>query len=146
MVTKQKNKQQYQGEDDRDILSHSGQTKFRWPAQWRPVRSKLFEARRRRTAGEPDLLSVTAVAKIMNTSDAVVLQSARSGKLVGAKFGKSWVFLRNCVIDYVRRESEEQTKERHQRAVSAATPLAQLVVHKAKTRRKAPPALPNFNK
>ncbi|GIZ51080.1 helix-turn-helix domain-containing protein [Noviherbaspirillum aridicola] len=143
-MSKRKNEPQYSEDDSPDSANRKGKNPSRWPAQWRRVRSKLFSARRRRTDGDREFLGVAAAAGLLKTTSAAVQLHARTGKLVGAKIGKNWVFLRESVTEYLRLESARQAEQRRERATSAATPLAEFVGRQAKKRRRPLPTLPDL--
>lgn len=69
-------------------------------------------------------LNVAQAAELLFADPDTIMTLARQGKLPGAKIGKSWVFLRTDVLDYLRSRIREETKERLRRQSQPSTPTA----------------------
>lgn len=63
---------------------------------------------------------------------------ARTGEIPGVKFGRSWVFVRADLIDWIRERGREEAQERRERKQPAPAPGYRLT----RQRRSAPPVLP----
>lgn len=57
-------------------------------------------------------LNVDQCAELLNTSYTVISELAVQGELPGAKIGKSWVFLEDDIVEYLRGEVRKQQAER----------------------------------
>lgn len=59
-----------------------------------------------------DTLDITEAAELLKVSTETVREMASSGQLIGAKIGVAWVFIKDDLMDYLRRETRRQTNER----------------------------------
>lgn len=93
----------------------------------------------------PDTLNVTQAAAMLFADTDTVLLLARQGALPGAKIGKCWVFLREDILDFLRRRIRQDTDERRRQLEQPSMPMAELVpVARRGRRRSALPALPDL--
>ncbi|TWI62531.1 excisionase family DNA binding protein [Pseudoduganella lurida] len=90
----------------------------------------------------PDTLNAADAAALLYADTATVLALARDGELPGTKVGKSWVFLRSDVLDYLRERVRADTEQRRRDRNLALVPVALQLPAACKTRRRAPPPLP----
>lgn len=92
-----------------------------------------------------DTMDPAQVAALLRADPETIMQFARKGHLPGARIGKSWVFLRTDVFDFLRAKIEEETAERRKAANSDPKQLTAVLVPQRPARRRiAPPALPNM--
>lgn len=92
-----------------------------------------------------ETLDLQGVAALFRAEPETIAQYARAGELPGTKMGKSWVFLRDDVLAFLRKRILEETQERRgQRSdgTLAAQPNAVLIPQKQRTRRTVLPTLP----
>lgn len=90
-----------------------------------------------------DTMDVAEAAAMLRAEVATVLQYARRGDLPGTRIGKSWVFLREDVMSFLREQIAKDTEERRQHA--GKNIVAALAVRgKRQGRRTAPPVLPDL--
>lgn len=59
-----------------------------------------------------DTLDLSEAAALLKVDAETARQLAANGTLYAAKIGRSWVFLRDDLIEYLRREVREQTRQR----------------------------------
>lgn len=93
-----------------------------------------------------DTLDASSAAAILHADVETVLTLARKGELPGAKIGKSWVFLRTDILDFLRERVRHDTALRlqSQRAASLPAPAALLVPRPASRKRRELPVLPSL--
>lgn len=93
----------------------------------------------------PDTLNVVQAAALLFADTDTVLLLARQGTLPGTKIGKCWVFLREDILEFLRRRIRQDTDERRRQLEQPKMPLAELVPvpHRGR-RRNALPALPDL--
>jgi excisionase family DNA binding protein len=93
----------------------------------------------------PDTLNVTQAAALLFADTDTVLLLARQGALPGTKIGKCWVFLREDILEFLRRRIRQDTDERRRLLDQPKMPLAELVPvpHRGR-RRNALPVLPSL--
>jgi excisionase family DNA binding protein len=84
-------------------------------------------------------LNADDAAALLHAESETVLQYARSGELPGTRIGKSWVFMRDDVIAFLRKQIAHDTAERLRTKVE---PLAVSLQSKQNSRRRIPPVLP----
>lgn len=93
-----------------------------------------------------ETLDLQGVAALFRAEPETIAQYARSGELPGTKMGKSWVFLRDDVLAFLRKRILQETEERRGQRSDCTVPVkasAFLVVgQKQRTRRTILPALP----
>lgn len=92
-----------------------------------------------------ETLDLHGVAVLCKAEAETIAHYARSGELPGTKMGKSWVFLRDDVITFLRKRITEETEARRVRNTDAnesVQPAAVLIRRKPKTRRTVLPELP----
>lgn len=93
---------------------------------------------------KPDTLNVAQAAALLFADTETVLLLARQAALPGAKIGKSWVFLREDVLAFLRQRIRLETDERRRRLDEPMVPLAELVPVPRKGRRRVVPELPGL--
>lgn len=86
------------------------------------------------------ILNSTQVADLLGCSIRTVEDHARSGTLKGTKFGDSWIFLSDMVIEDIRIKCEAEAEQRKKPAKSVSS-LVQLPVKN--NRRRSLPTLLN---
>lgn len=92
-----------------------------------------------------ETLDLQGVAALFRAEPETIAQYARSGELPGTKMGKSWVFLRDDVLAFLRKRILQETEERrgkHTDYAAPAQPSAVLVTQRQRTRRTTLPPLP----
>jgi hypothetical protein len=92
-----------------------------------------------------ETLDLQGVATLFKAEPETIAQYARSGELPGTKMGKSWVFLREDALAFLRKRIVKETEERRERrsdAPPAQQPSAVLLRQKQPTRRTILPVLP----
>jgi len=92
-----------------------------------------------------DTFNALGAATLLHADVETVLALARKGELPGTKIGKSWVFLRTDILDFLRERVRHDTALRlqSQRAASPA-PAALLVPRPASRKRRELPVLPSL--
>jgi excisionase family DNA binding protein len=93
-----------------------------------------------------ETLDLQGVAALLKAEPETVALYARAGELPGTKMGKSWVFLREDVLEFLRKRIAVETEERlgKRNATLAASRVdALLVERKRQSRRTNLPVLPN---
>ncbi len=91
-----------------------------------------------------ETLGVSEAAAILLAENETVMQFARRGDLPGTRIGKSWVFIREDVLAFLRSRIAQDTLER--RHHHAKTPLAIAVERPKRKRRTEVPVLPAWPK
>jgi excisionase family DNA binding protein len=89
----------------------------------------------------PDTLDVAEAAALLRAEPETIMQLARKGALPGTRIGKSWVFLRDDVMAFLKERISRDTAERRRRHAEGSAG-AILVARPRKSRRTALPALP----
>lgn len=85
------------------------------------------------------ILNAKDVAELFQANYKTIMELAHTGRLPGAKIGRSWIFIEEDVIDYIRKCANE-VKEKQQMKLEA---LARYKVNAPKTNL---PALQNSAK
>jgi excisionase family DNA binding protein len=88
-----------------------------------------------------ETLDVAEVAALLRAEAETIMQLARKGELPGTRIGKSWVFLREDVIAFLKEQIARDTEERRRHYASFKAG-ALLVSKPEKGRRTSLPALP----
>ena len=91
-----------------------------------------------------DTLDAAGAAALLNADAETVLLLARRGELPGTKIGKSWVFLRIDLLDFLSAKVKADTARRRKQASEPAIPTGVLVVAKQSRRRRQLPVLPQL--
>lgn len=91
-----------------------------------------------------DTLDAIGAAALLNADAETILLLARRGELPGTKIGKSWVFLRIDVLDFLRTKVRIDTAKRRESIGAPEVPSAVLVVAPRPKRRRALPELPQL--
>jgi excisionase family DNA binding protein len=91
-----------------------------------------------------DTMNAEQAATLMFAETDTVLTLARNGSLPGTKIGKSWVFLREDVLTFLRHRVQKDTEERLRQLGAPKDPVAVLIEPPPKRRRRPPPALPGL--
>jgi hypothetical protein len=92
-----------------------------------------------------ETLDLHGVAALCKAEPETIAQYARAGEIPGTKMGKSWVFLKDDVIAFLRKRIAEETelrRERHSIGTKPFQPDAVLFNPKARKRRTVLPELP----
>lgn len=85
-------------------------------------------------------LGIDEAAALLHAETATVMQFARRGELPGTRIGKSWVFLREDVIAFLRQHIVTDTRARQLQA--GGGPIAVAMAKPVKSRRRKVPELP----
>jgi excisionase family DNA binding protein len=88
-------------------------------------------------------LDTSEVAALLRAESETVLQLARTGELPGTRIGKSWVFLREDVIAFLKERITKDTMERRHHHASIA-PFAIAFPVRKTSRRTVLPPLPDI--
>ena len=88
-----------------------------------------------------DTLDAAGAAAVLHADAETVLLLARRGELPGAKIGKSWVFLRADVLDFLRDRVRRDTAQRLQAIAERQLPAAVLTPARRPRQRRAIPDL-----
>lgn len=88
-----------------------------------------------------DILDVDAASALLRADSETVLRFARSGELPGTRIGKSWVFLREDLIAFLKSQISKDTEARRNKPRSSPASAVLTPVSPNK-RRKPLPALP----
>lgn len=98
-----------------------------------------------------ETMDLQTAAAYLGAKAETISQLARKGDLPGAQIGKGWIFLREDVLDFLRKciaaETEARRVTRDIERVSGGkeNEIAQPVaVLQTRTRRRAPPPLPGL--
>jgi len=91
-----------------------------------------------------ETLNDDGAAALLHAEVETVRLLARSGELAGAKIGRSWVFLRSDVLQFLRERIDKDTAQRRCARTAASQPLAHLLPVPPRRRRRAPPVLPSL--
>lgn len=89
-----------------------------------------------------ETLNAAQAGAVLFADTETILTLARQGLLPGAKIGKSWVFLRQDVLEFLRSRIAQQTDDRRRQLQAAAAPIAMAMPILANTRRRKLPTLP----
>lgn len=90
-----------------------------------------------------ETLDVAEAADLLRAEPETIMQLARKGELPGTRIGRSWVFLREDVILFLKAQIAKDTEERR-RQHAALSPSAVVIHAPAKNRRKPLPVLPSL--
>lgn len=75
------------------------------------------------------ILNSTQVAEMLGCTTRTVEDHARAGTLKGTKFGESWIFLSDMVIEDIRTKSETEAEQR-KKPTKTFTSVVQMPVKK----------------
>lgn len=89
-----------------------------------------------------ETLSVSEVGELLHAENATVMLHARRGELPGTRIGKSWVFMRDDVLAFLRRQIAADTEARRRNNEKPPASLACPVPRRG--RRKQIPELPSM--
>lgn len=96
------------------------------------------------TMSADETLNVDQAATLLHAENETVMQFARRGELPGTRIGKSWVFIREDVLTFLRlRIAQDTLERRHQHAKS---PLAIAMERPKRKRHTELPVLPALPK
>lgn len=97
-----------------------------------------------------ETMDLQTASAYLGAKTETISQLARKGELPGAQIGKGWIFLREDVLDYLRRRIAAETEARRAMRESESEELCKdsdppqpVAVLKTRTRR-APPLLPGL--
>ncbi len=98
-----------------------------------------------------ETMDLQTAAAYLGAKTETISQLARKGELPGAQIGKGWIFLREDVLDFLRRRIAAETEARRALRESESEVLCKendltqpVAVLKTRTRRRAPPLLPGL--
>lgn len=98
-----------------------------------------------------ETMDLQTAAAYLGAKNETISQLARKGELPGAQIGKGWIFLREDVLDFLRRRIAAETEVRRATRDSESEALRKeeehpqpVAVLKTRTRRRAPPLLPGL--
>lgn len=98
-----------------------------------------------------ETMDLQTAAAYLGAKTETISQLARKGELPGAQIGKGWIFLREDVLDFLRRRIDAETKVRRASRDSESEALRKeeerpqpVAVLKTRIRRRAPPLLPGL--
>jgi len=98
-----------------------------------------------------ETMDLQTAAAYLGARAETISQLARKGELPGAQIGKGWIFLREDVLDFLRKRIAEETEKRratrdseHNVLQKETEPVQPIAVLKPRTRRHAPPLLPGL--
>lgn len=100
--------------------------------------------RQRDTMDTHDTLDAAGAAALLNADAETVLLLARRGELPGTKIGKSWVFLRIDLLDFLSSKVRADTARRRKQVSEPAIPTGVLLVTPQSRRRRKLPVLPQL--
>jgi excisionase family DNA binding protein len=88
-----------------------------------------------------ETMDVCETATLLHAESETVLQFARRGELPGTRIGKSWVFLREDVIAFLKNQIAKDTEQRRRQTSLPDAVLAPVTRHR---NRKQLPLLPTL--
>lgn len=86
-------------------------------------------------------LNAEGAAALLHAESETVMQFARRGELPGTRIGKCWVFMRDDVIAFLRKQISNDTEARLRLSAARAAISVRL---KPRSRRRILPALPKL--
>lgn len=96
-------------------------------------------------------MDLQTAAAYLGAKTETISQLARKGELPGAQIGKGWIFLREDVLDFLRKRIAAETEKRRATRDSESDGLRKedeppqpVAVLKTRNRRRAPPLLPGL--
>jgi len=89
----------------------------------------------------PEILDAVETAALLRVEAGTIMQLARKGELPGTRIGKSWVFLREDVMAFLKEQIARDTEARRRQHASQAAG-AVIVSKPHNGRRTALPVLP----
>ena len=92
----------------------------------------------------PETLDAAEVAALLRAESETIMQLARRGELPGARIGKSWVFLREDVIVFLKNQIAKDTEKRRRERTALSPSAVVIAPPPAKNRRKEVPVLPSL--
>jgi len=98
-----------------------------------------------------ETMDLQTAAAYLGAKTETISQLARKGELPGAQIGKGWIFLREDVLDFLRKRIAAETEKRRATKDSEDDAFRKedrspqpVAVLKTRTRRHAPPLLPGI--
>jgi excisionase family DNA binding protein len=82
-----------------------------------------------------DTIDSEECAALLRCTPEQVEELARAGEIPGLKIGRSWLFVRVDLLDYLAQKAREEAAERRARRQPGVTPIS------AKPKRRQPPPL-----
>ena len=82
-----------------------------------------------------DTIDSEECAALLRCTPEQVEELARAGEIPGLKIGRSWLFVRVDLLDYLAQKAREEAAERRARRQPGVTPIS------AKPKRRRPPPL-----
>jgi hypothetical protein len=93
---------------------------------------------------QADTLNAEGAGALLFADPEIVMALARAGEIPGTKLGKHWVFLREDVLEFLRKRVREDTEKRLREIEVKSSPTAVVVEPRPTKRRRTPPELPRF--
>lgn len=91
-----------------------------------------------------ETMDVCETATLLRAESETILQFARRGELPGTRIGKSWVFLREDVIAFLKHQIARDTEQRRRQTSRPAAILAPVTPHKNRKKLPILPPLPTL--
>jgi excisionase family DNA binding protein len=88
---------------------------------------------------DQDTLDLKQAADLLKISLSTAQQAAETGELPGCKVGRSWVFLRSALLEYLREQTQIQQRERRARSGVEQELNERGSMHGRRRRRRGPP-------
>jgi excisionase family DNA binding protein len=92
----------------------------------------------------PETLDVAEVAALLRAEPETIMQFARRGDLPGTRIGKSWVFLREDVLVFLKNQIAKDTEKRRRERATLSPSAVAVAPSPPKNRRKEVPVLPSM--
>jgi len=95
-------------------------------------------------------MDLQTAAAFLGAKAETISQLARKGDLPGAQIGKGWIFLREDVLDFLRRRIAAETEARraqnirNESTAEEDNPIEPVALLQNRARRRAPPPLPGL--
>ncbi|WP_119157468.1 helix-turn-helix domain-containing protein [Caldimonas tepidiphila] len=90
----------------------------------------------------PDTITTEECAELLHCSADQVEELARAGDIPGLKLGRSWLFVRADLLDYLAEKARAEAAERRAKREQPAPAVTLLQRMPKASRRRTPPALP----
>lgn len=98
-----------------------------------------------------ETMDLQTAANYLGAKAETISQLARKGELPGAQIGKGWIFLREDVLDFLRKRIASETEARRAASNNSSNRISNddgsvqpVAVLQTRTRRRAPPLLPQL--
>ena len=98
-----------------------------------------------------ETMDLQTAATYLRAKAETISQLARKGELPGAQIGKGWIFLREDVLDFLRKRIASETEARRAARDSESNTaykdegsVQPVAILQSRSRRRAPPLLPGL--